>query len=138
MSYSRKIFSCVRFCKLWNFSLLTFTLPSFTILLVSAFILSWILNLNNGLFWYLHVCFVHLSNRLSCRSETWLVLCRPCYFSFVLSVSKGWKMTKGLFTRSGGPRSSGVGFFCFHAPGDTKQKKLTLLDRGPPLHVNRV
>ena len=45
---------------------------------------------------------------------------------------------KGLFTWSGGPRSSGVGFFCFHALGDTKQKKLTPLDRGPPLHVNRV
>ena len=46
--------------------------------------------------------------------------------------------TKGLFTWSGGPRSSGVSFFCFHALGDTKQKKLTPLDRGPPLHVNRV
>ena len=40
--------------------------------------------------------------------------------------------TKGLFTWSGGPRSSGVGFFCFHALEDTKQKKLTPLDRGPP------
>ena len=37
-----------------------------------------------------------------------------------------------------GPRSSGVGFFCFHALGDTKQKKPTPLDRSPPLHVNRV
>ena len=46
--------------------------------------------------------------------------------------------TKGLFTWSGGPRSSGVGFFCFHALGDTKQKKPTLLDRGTPLHVNRI
>ena len=45
---------------------------------------------------------------------------------------------KGLFTWSGGPRSSGVSFFCFHALGDTKQKKLTPLDQGPPLHVNRV
>ena len=45
---------------------------------------------------------------------------------------------KGLFTWSGGPRSSGVGFFCFHALGDTKQKKPTPLDRGAPLHVNRV
>ena len=44
---------------------------------------------------------------------------------------------KGLFTWSGGPRSGGVGFFCFHALGDTKQKKHTPLDRGPPLHVNR-
>ena len=44
---------------------------------------------------------------------------------------------KTLFTWSGGPRSSGVGFFCFHALGDTKQKKPTPLDRGPPLHVNR-
>ena len=46
--------------------------------------------------------------------------------------------TKGLFTWSGGPRSRGVGFFCFHALGDTKQKKSTPLDWGPPLHVNRV
>ena len=45
---------------------------------------------------------------------------------------------KTLFTWSGGPRSSVVSFFCFHALGDTKQKKLTPLDRGPPLHVNRV
>ena len=48
------------------------------------------------------------------------------------------KMIKGLFTWSGGPRSSGVGFFCFHALWDTKQKKPTPLDRGSPLHVNRV
>ena len=48
------------------------------------------------------------------------------------------KFPKGLFTWSGGPRSGEVGFFCFHALGDTKQKKLTPLDRGPPLHVNRV
>ena len=47
-------------------------------------------------------------------------------------------LCKGLFTWSGGPRSSGVGFFCFHALGDTKQKKPTPLDWGPPLHVNRV
>ena len=46
-------------------------------------------------------------------------------------------ISKGLFTWSGGPRSSGVGFFCFHALEDTKQKKLTPLDRGPLLHVNR-
>ena len=49
----------------------------------------------------------------------------------------------GLFQRlvpvymEWGTRSSGVGFFCFHALGDTKQKKPTPLDRGPPLHVNR-
>ena len=47
-------------------------------------------------------------------------------------------VTKGLFTWSGGPRPSGVGFFCFYALGDTKRKKPTPLDRGPPLHVNRV
>ena len=45
---------------------------------------------------------------------------------------------KGLFTWSRGPRSSGVGFFFFYALGDTKQKKPTPLDRGSPLHVNRV
>ena len=39
---------------------------------------------------------------------------------------------KGLFTWSGGPRSSGVGFFCFHALWDTKQKKLTPTRPGFP------
>ena len=47
------------------------------------------------------------------------------YFIFTVHISLG------LFTWSGGPLSSGVGFFCFHALGDTKQKKLKL-------HVNRV
>ena len=46
--------------------------------------------------------------------------------------------SKTLFTWSGGPWSSGVGFFCFHALVDTKQKKPTPLDPGAPLHVNRV
>ena len=32
----------------------------------------------------------------------------------------------------------GLVSFCFHAIEDTKQKKVTALDRGPPLHVNRV
>ena len=45
--------------------------------------------------------------------------------------------TKTLFTWSGGPRSGGVSFFCFVSPRAWKQKKLTPLDRGPPLHVNR-
>ena len=58
---------------------------------------------------------------------------RPRYHFDALSTV----FTKTLFTWSGGPRSSGVSFFCFHALGDTKQKKLTPLDRGPPLHVNR-
>ena len=48
------------------------------------------------------------------------------------------KTFQGLFTWSGGPRSSGVGFFCFHALEDTKQKKPTQLDLGLPLHVNKV
>ena len=54
------------------------------------------------------------------------------------AVQRSLIQSMGLFTWSEGPRSSGVGFFCFHALGDTKQKKLTPLDRGPPLHVNRV
>ena len=45
--------------------------------------------------------------------------------------------SKTLFTWSGGPQSSGVGFFCFVSPRAWKQKKPTPLDRGPPLHVNR-
>ena len=32
----------------------------------------------------------------------------------------------------------GLVSFFFHALGDTKQKKPTPVDRGPPLHVNRV
>ena len=43
-----------------------------------------------------------------------------------------------LFTWSGGPRSSGAGFFCFVSSRTSKQKKPTSLDWGPPLHVNRV
>ena len=38
----------------------------------------------------------------------------------------------------GDPGLVGLVFFCFHALEDTKQKKPTPLDRGPPLHVNRV
>ena len=37
----------------------------------------------------------------------------------------GTTLSYGLLTWSGGPRSGGVGFFCFHALGDTKQKKPT-------------
>ena len=54
------------------------------------------------------------------------------------SRDEDWLAYKTLFTWSGGPRSSGVGFFCFHALGDTKQKKPTPLDRVPPLRVKRV
>ena len=72
------------------------------------------------------------------------------YFSLIIQLTqmrnKAREMTpiltdlpaQGLFTWSGGPRSSGVGFFCFHALEDTKQKKPTPLDLGPPLHVNIV
>ena len=49
-----------------------------------------------------------------------------------------FNVSKGLFTWSGGTRSSGVGFFCFVSARAWKQKKPTPLDRGPPLHVNRV
>ena len=44
---------------------------------------------------------------------------------------------KTLCTWGGGPRSSGVSFFCFVSSRAWKQKKPTPLDRGPPLHVNR-
>ena len=60
---------------------------------------------------------------------------RPLHHNFFLFILGS---SKGLFTWTGGLRSSGVGFFCFHDLGDTKQKKPTPLDRGPPLHVNRV
>ena len=42
---------------------------------------------------------------------------------------------KTLFTWSGGPRSSGVGLFCFVSPRAWKQKKSTPLGRGPPLQA---
>ena len=50
-------------------------------------------------------------------------------------------LLKGLFTWSGGPRSSGVGFFCFHALEGTKQKKHTPLEAcnftcGHALNIN--
>ena len=38
----------------------------------------------------------------------------------------------------GDPGLVGLVSVCFHALEDTKQKKPTPLDRGPPLHVNRV
>ena len=50
----------------------------------------------------------------------------------------GWYVSKTVFTWSGGPRSSGVSFCCFVPLRAWKQKKPTPLDRGPPLHVNRV
>ena len=43
-----------------------------------------------------------------------------------------------LFTWSRGARSSRVGFFCFVSLRAWKQKKPTPLDRGPPLHINRL
>ena len=53
------------------------------------------------------------------------------------STLKNCYAPKTLFTWSGGPRSSGVSFFCFVSSRAWKQKKPTPLDRGPPLHVNR-
>ena len=72
-----------------------------------------------------------------CYGNAMLASETPVVVFFVPGV-KSYLTFKGLFTGSGGPRSSGVGFFCFHALGDTKQKKPTPVNRGPPLHVNRV
>ena len=47
------------------------------------------------------------------------------------------RVTKTLFTWTGGLRFSGVSFFCLVSPRAWKQKKPTPLDRGPPLYVNR-
>ena len=68
-----------------------------------------------------------------------------------ISALLGWSLHKNGRRHDGGlnslrarlhgvgdPGPVGFGFFCFHALGDTKQKKPTPLDRGPPLHVNRV
>ena len=49
-----------------------------------------------------------------------------------------YPLNKILFTWSGGPRSSGVSFFCLVSLIAWKQKKPTPQGRGPPLHVNRV
>ena len=56
---------------------------------------------------------------------------------FCNSSVKFGERIKTLFTWNGGPRSSGVVFFCFVSLRAWKQKKPTPLDRGPPLHVNR-
>ena len=97
-----------------------------------------------------HICFAHLRLRLAHALEQALPGLSGCTVapgtpgdlarrqSQATHDSCVCFETKGLFTWSGGPRSSGVGFFCFHALGDTKQKKPTPPDRGPPLHVNRV
>ena len=53
------------------------------------------------------------------------------------SITDCMHVIKTLFTWSGGPRSSVVGFICFVSPRAWKQKKPTPLDRGPPLNVNR-
>ena len=71
-------------------------------------------------------------------AKNWSKLVRTVSHSINQSTPLFKCQTKDLFTWSGGPRSSGVAFFCFHALGDTKQKKPTPLNRGPPLHVNRV
>ena len=73
----------------------------------------------NLLFWILSLCLSRES--LTCDARS-LHLCI---------------LFKTLFTRSGGPRSSGVSVFCFVSPRAWKQKKPTPLDRGPPLNVNR-
>ena len=68
----------------------------------------------------------------------------PLQFVFFKNTNENWficrlnNSCKGLFTWSGGPRSRGVGFFCFHALADAKQKKPTPIDRDHSLHVNRV
>ena len=64
-----------------------------------------------------------------------------------LSALLGWSLHKNGRRHDGGlnnfraclhgvgdPGLVGFGFFCFHALGDTKQKKPTPLDRDPPLH----
>ena len=56
---------------------------------------------------------------------------KPCVCLCCVVASRVW------FHRAGGPRSSGIGFFCFVSARAWKQKKPTPLDRDPPLHVNR-
>ena len=79
----------------------------------------------------------HVENTFSCESSGSQSVYRKLFPSGPHSSKNNFFGIKTLFTWSGGPRSSGVSFFCFHALGDTKQKKVTPLDRGPPLHVNR-
>ena len=63
--------------------------------------------------------------------------CLVCEWSMVSIPLECDSPIKTLFTWSGGPRSSGVSFFCFVSHRAWKQKKPTPLDLGPPLHVNR-
>ena len=80
---------------------------------------------------YINYAYIYCLNKTKDRTKLSL-----WDFSYYFQIF--WFFSKGLFTWSGGPRSSGVGFFCFHALEDTKQKKPTPLDLGPPLHVNIV
>ena len=66
-----------------------------------------------------------------------LGMCQFCIFCMVQISDILIFDVKTLFTWSGGPRFSGVGFFCFVSPRAWKQKKPTPLAWGPPLHVNR-
>ena len=69
--------------------------------------------------------------------ETHSIITVQLYYWLSKNLSVKIWSNKTLFTWSGGPRSSGVSFFCFVSPRAWKQKKQTPLDRGPPLHVNR-
>ena len=96
--------------------------------------------------WYFkcHVPTPYFGSRLrrqnfNCAPRQYSKVPRPvecCYietrdFRDFYEINEVRRVFKTLFTWSGGPRSSGVGFFCFHALGNTKQKKPTPLDRGP-------
>ena len=78
-----------------------------------------------------HVCSTDQLSQLFGKQKKYVNILFLCHGVVILGF-------KGLFTWSGGPWSSGVGFFCFHALEATKQKKPTPLDQGPPLHVKRV
>ena len=67
------------------------------------------------------------------RQYMWIARVNSNYVGCPLKIN----LIKTLFTWSGGPRSSGVSFFCFVSSRAWKQKKPTPLNRGPPLHVNR-
>ena len=92
-----------------------------------------------------HVWFAITFARAVCHWREWQEW-DNCQIFFIVFIPK-WQtfranvmsrtLNKTLFTWSGGPRSSRVGFFCFVSSRAWKQKKRTPLDRGPPLHTNR-
>ena len=80
------------------------------------------------------------TTKCDARAKLLFGLIKPIVFIFLTFSlpSRRWILIRACLHGVGDPSLVGLCFFRLHALGNTKQKKLTPLDRGPPLHVNRV